>query len=187
MRGLNDTEIDRFASGVLCLRTGDRWRQAVSTALLGDWIAPLSEGNRLTADAIGALRAQARTIHRHLTPLWRRRTRHGRVLSLDADLGNGLSLLDLVAADVDALERAAGGVYEDQRLNAVLRGLHPDERQVVFAYAEAEGATWTEAADAAGSSDPEAVGERVRRKVKRLAVEQERRRTQSRGRWLPGG
>lgn len=35
-----------------------------------------------------------------LQPLWRRRTRHGRVLSLDAALGDGLSLHDLIAADI---------------------------------------------------------------------------------------
>lgn len=68
----------------------------------------------------------------------------------------------------------AGGVYEDERLNAVPRGLDPAERQVVFAYAAANGTTWTEAAAAAGAMDPDAFGERVR-KAKRLASEQRRR------------
>ncbi|MER5720382.1 hypothetical protein [Streptomyces sp. NPDC002132] len=52
--------------------------------------------------------------------IWRRRTRHGRVLSLDADLG-GLSLYDLVAADIDLLTHTTGGIFDDARLNAVLR------------------------------------------------------------------
>ncbi|MCX4862455.1 hypothetical protein [Streptomyces canus] len=109
------------------------------------------------------------------------RTRHGRVLSLDAKMGDGLSLHDLVAADVDLLARTLGRVFADERLNRVLRALTPDERQVVYAYAEGEGTTWTEAAAYAEAADPEAFGERVRRKAKRLATEQARRTAQRNG------
>ncbi|GAA5032442.1 hypothetical protein GCM10023335_74920 [Streptomyces siamensis] len=88
------------------------------------------------------MRAKARTLHRQLVPVWRRRTRHGRVLSLDAQLGEELSLYDLIAADVDLLAHTTGGVFEDEGLNTVLRGLNPAEREVVFAYAEGDrGAT----------------------------------------------
>ncbi|MFH9393760.1 hypothetical protein [Streptomyces sp. NPDC017556] len=97
------------------------------------------------------------------------------MLSLDAGLGSGMSLYELVAADVDLLDRTAGGVYEDARLNGVLRGLKPVERQVLFALAEGEGTTWTEAAAVTGAADPQKLGERVRRKAKRLAAEQRRR------------
>lgn len=159
---------------------GDRWNQALTTALLGDWCAPLLTDGFLPATALGALKAEARTRRRQLVPIWRRRTRHRRVLSPDADLGDGLSLYDLVATDVDLLAHTAGGVYEDERLNTVLRGLNESERRVVFAYAEHEGTTWTEAAIAAGAPNPEAFGERVRRKVKRLANEQRRRAAQQR-------
>lgn len=107
------------------------------------------------------------------------RHRDGRILSLDADLGE-LSLHDLVAADVNLLTRTDGGVFEDERLNTVLRGLTPAERAVVFAYAEGEGTTWTEAAARVGATDPEAFGERVRRKAKQLAAEQKRRLAQQR-------
>ncbi|MGW7529084.1 hypothetical protein [Streptomyces sp. NPDC054783] len=79
---------------------------------------------------------------------------HGRVLSLDANLGDGLSLYDLVATDVDLLAHTAGGVLEDERLNRVLHGLTENERHTVFAYAEGEGTTWTEAAVYAGATDP---------------------------------
>ncbi|MFF7534679.1 hypothetical protein ACFZB2_37125 [Streptomyces bobili] len=103
-----------------------------------------------------------------------RRTRHGRVLSLDADLG-GLSLYDLVAADVDFLAHTAGGVFDDDRLNRVLRALTPAEYAVVLAYAEGEGTTWAEAAAYVGATNPDAFGERVRRKTRRLAAEQNRR------------
>ncbi|MFD8726086.1 hypothetical protein ACFV2H_51340 [Streptomyces sp. NPDC059629] len=171
--------VDRLSAGVLVLPRSERWREAVTTALLGDWCEPLLRTGYLPATALGALKAEARTVHRQLVPVWRRRTRHGRVLSLDADLG-GLSLHDLVAADLDLLTHTAGGVFEDERINALLRGLAPAERATVFAYAEGEGTTWAEAAAATGASDPVAFGERVRRKVKRLAAEQERRRASQR-------
>lgn len=170
-------EVDAFATTALVLPRSDRWRQAVATALLGDWCDPLFRAGLLPHTALGALKAEAQTLHRQLVPLWRRRTRHGRMLSLDADLG-GLSLYDLVAADADLLTGTTGGLFEDERLNCVLRGLHPAERRAVFAYAEGEGTTWSEAAAVAGATDPEAFGERVRRKARRLAVEQARRMSQ---------
>ncbi|MFI1569051.1 hypothetical protein ACH4ZX_39605 [Streptomyces sp. NPDC020490] len=170
---------DHVTGRVLVLPRSERWREATSTALLGPWCDPLWQTGHLPTAALGALRAEARTLHRHLVPLWRRGTRHGRVLSLDADLG-GLSLYDLVATDVGLLVNTVGGVFEDERLNRVLRGLDPAERAVVFAYAEGEGTTWTEAATAAGVPEPEAFGERVRRKVHRLAAEQRRRAAQRR-------
>ncbi|MEH0415982.1 hypothetical protein [Streptomyces sp. B21-083] len=166
--------LDEFAAKVLVVPSSAQWREAMSTALLGSWSDPLVQTGRLPDTAVLALRAEARALHRDLTPLWRRGTRHGRVLSLDASLGDGLSFYDLVAADIDLLARVTGGVVEDDRLNCVLRGLEPAERATVFAYAECEGTTWAEAAAAA---DPDAFGERVRRKVKRLAAEQARRRT----------
>ena len=165
----------------LVLPYGPQWREAISTTLLGPWCDPLASTGHLAATTVGALRAEVRTRHRQAVPLWRRRTRHGRVLSLDADLGNGLSLHDLVAADVDQLTPTTGGIFDDERLNVVLRGLQPAEREVVFAYAEGEGTTWTEAAAAAGATDPDAFGERVRRKAKRLAGEQARRTALCRG------
>ncbi|MGQ4347491.1 hypothetical protein [Streptomyces sp. SAS_275] len=96
------------------------------------------------------------------------------MLSLDADLG-GLSLHDLVASDLDLLSRVESGVFEDERLNRVLRALTPEERRVVIALAAGEGVTWTEASLVAGAAYPMAFGERVRRKAKRLAAEQRRR------------
>jgi hypothetical protein len=159
---------------VLVLARGERWREAVSTALIGNWCEPLVRSGYLPSTALGALKAEARTVHRQLVLVWRRRTRAGRVLSLDADLG-GLSLYDLVSADVDLLAHTAGGVYDDERLDRVLGRLHPAERAVVVAYAEGEGTTWTEAAVVAGAADPAAFGDSVRRKVKRLAAEQRRR------------
>ncbi|AGS73894.1 hypothetical protein B446_35678 (plasmid) [Streptomyces collinus Tu 365] len=169
--------MDRFAAEVLVLPRNERWREALSTALLGDWCEPLLRTGRLPDTALGALKAEARAVHRQLMPVWRRRTRHGRVLSLDADLG-GLSLYELVSVEVDYLAHTAGGVFEDERLNRVLRGLDQAERQVVFAYAEGLGTSWAEAAASVGVAEPEAFGERVRRKVHRLVGEQRRRAAQ---------
>ncbi|MFI8242622.1 hypothetical protein ACIF83_36165 [Streptomyces sp. NPDC085866] len=174
----NPESVDRFAAHALTMPRSERWRQALSTALLGDWCEPLFSTGHLTHTAIGSLKAEARMLHRQLVPVWRRRTRHGRVLSLDAELGDGLSLYDLVAADVDLLARVTEGVFEDERLNAVLRGLTPEERRVVLARAYDGAPTWTEAAAVVGFSEPEAFGERVRRKTKRLAAEQRRRLAQ---------
>lgn len=69
-------------------------------------------------------------------------------------------------------------MFEDERLNAVIRGLAPAEQRVVFAYAEGEGTTWTEAAASTNATAPAAFGDRVRRKAQRLAAEQRRRLTQ---------
>jgi hypothetical protein len=179
IRAPRDVAIDRIAAEVLVVPRSERWREAVSTALVGTWSDPLWQTGHLPTTALGALKAEARALHRQLAPVWRRRTRHGRLLSLDANLG-GLSLHDLVAAEVDLLAHTPGGVFEDERLNAVLRGLAPTERAVVFAYAEGEGTTWTEAATHVGAADPEAFGERIRRKAKRLAAEQRRRLTHRR-------
>ncbi|MEU1516264.1 hypothetical protein ABZ490_29695 [Streptomyces sp. NPDC005811] len=115
-------DLDGIAKDVLVLPRGAQWRDALRAALVGDWSDPLWENGQLPVTALGALKAQARRKHRQEVPLWRRRTRHGRVLSLDADLG-GLSLYDLVAPDVDLLAHTTGGVFADERLNTVLRGL----------------------------------------------------------------
>ena len=172
--------IDDFGARVLAVSRSPRWREALSHALAGGWSNPLMENGALPATALGTLKAEVRALHRQLVPVWRRRTRHGRVLSLDASLGESLSLHDLVAADVDDLGLPMGGVFDDERLNVLLRALQPAEREVVFAYAEGEGTTWTEAAAAAGAADPDAFGERVRRKAKRLAAEHKRRLAQRR-------
>ncbi|MFJ4980349.1 hypothetical protein ACIP6X_34385 [Streptomyces coeruleorubidus] len=91
-----------------------------------------------------------------------------------------MSLHDLVAVDLDLLSHTTNGVFEDERLNAVLRALDRAERQVVFTYVEGAGTTWAEAGAAAGATAPDAFGERVRRKTKRLAAEQRRRAAQRR-------
>jgi hypothetical protein len=167
--------VESFATDALGLWRGARWKEAVSTALLGEWVGPLQEGRRLDGAAVAALRADAHAVHRQLTPVWRRRTRKGRVLLLDAPVGDGLTLHDLVAAAVDAVAEPVTVEADNARLAALVRALLPAERDVALAWAEPGVSTWAQAAECAGAADPDVFGERVRRKVRRLAAERERR------------
>ncbi|MFE5480959.1 hypothetical protein [Streptomyces sp. NPDC056527] len=166
--------VDAFSASELCLPTGLRWREAISTALLGEWAAPLYRGEMLYPSSLSQLRAEARAMHRQLTPLWRRKAGHGRVLLLDTPLGHGATLYDLVAGRPDP-ESSMLGTY-DPRLGAVLGTLTPVERKVALAWAHWQVTSWTEAAAFTGADDPAALGERVRRKLKRQGTEHTRRR-----------
>lgn len=173
----HDYLVEAFAADVLGLARSARWREAVSTALLGDWVEPLFAGQRLDDAAVARLRVEARTTHRHLVPLWRRRTRHGRVLLLDTPLGDGLTLHDLASEITDIEAPLLAYDPEDARLAALIRALRPVERAAVLAWADPNVRSWTEAAQQAGVDDPVAFGERVRRKCRRLAAELARRRS----------
>ncbi|MET8420561.1 hypothetical protein ACWD7C_31270 [Streptomyces sp. NPDC005134] len=97
------------------------------------------------------------------TELWERTTSRQRVFPLEnADLlvGGG-------AADEDVLGRS-------EEVDRVLAKLSPAEREVADCYA-VTGLTWQQAALQAGQST--LMGERVRRKLKRLAKEFQRRRS----------
>ncbi|MEV5239574.1 hypothetical protein AB0K89_10745 [Streptomyces cinnamoneus] len=177
--------LDRLATRGLGLPTGNRWREALTTALLGDWVVPFRDKDRLTADAIRTLRAETVTLHRQLTPLWRRRAgglvRGGgrvegrRVLLLEAPSGGGITLRDTLADNTRPGRGDAGFGLSDERLARVLAALQPAERAVVLALGLQGVATWAEAAEYVGADDPPAFGERVRRKTRRLAAEQKRR------------
>ncbi|WP_411152190.1 hypothetical protein [Streptomyces sp. A30] len=169
--------VDTFATDVLGLARSARWREAVSTALLGDWIEPLFAGQRLDDAAVARLRADARTTHRHLMPLWRRRTRHGRVLLLDTPLSDGLTLHDLASGITGTEATPLEYDPEDVRLAALIKALRPAERVAALAWADPNVRSWAEAAQQAGVDDPAAFGERVRRKCRRLAAEFARRRS----------
>lgn len=172
----NDSAIDRFASRVLVLRQGGRWREAVSTALLSDWIAPALDGRALDITAVQSIRAEAQDIHRQLTPIWRRRANRSRVLLLDTPLGNDVTLHDLIA-ESSVAEAIMDGTFEtdNPRLISLLKALDSKEKAVVLAWTHRGVATWVDAAAVAGANDPQATGERVRRKIRRLVAEQDRR------------
>ncbi|WP_327109118.1 hypothetical protein [Nonomuraea glycinis] len=182
-----DLLVAHVLTKVLVLRSSDRWQQAASDALMGDWVAPLTKEGRLTPLALRTLKADTIAIHRQLVPLWQRGTRQGRTLSLDSSLGKGFSLYDLLANRPSAMELAADSEPDAPRLATLLCALTLDERRVVRAWAYRGIATWADAAWYAGATEAEAeaVGDRVRRKVKRLVAEQRRRRIESGGLWLP--
>ncbi|MFJ9692650.1 hypothetical protein [Kitasatospora sp. NPDC101183] len=155
--------VDRFTAEVMGLWSG--WREPVATALLGNWADPLNGGGELSPAALAELRSEAGTIHRQLTPIWRRKTSRARLLLLDTPLGNNSTLYDLLAAAPAPDDPA--DTLEDERLLLILRDLHPAERQVVLALAHPGVTTWKDAAAFAGATT--AFGERVRRKVRKLA------------------
>ncbi|MFE4018502.1 hypothetical protein ACFXPZ_13925 [Streptomyces sp. NPDC059101] len=175
--------VEAFTTEVIGLRRGSRWQEAASTALLGnDWLAPLDHGQKLDESALVHLRAEILTVHSQLTPVWRRRTRHGRVLLLNTPLSDGITVQDLVADKPNAPSPAVfDATPEDARLAALIRALLPAEREVALAWVHPGVRTWSDAAQKAGADDPVVVGERVRRKVRRLVAER-RRRDDLRGR-----
>ncbi|MFG2457032.1 hypothetical protein ACGFWE_08180 [Streptomyces sp. NPDC048523] len=178
--------IDAFASKVLVLNRSERWRRAVSSALLGNWCAPLAHGH-LGVEALGRLKTEAQRIYRQERPLFERGTRKGRMLSLDAPLGDNLNLYDVLDdGQADLYELVTRGMITDERLVSLLKSLKPDELAVLLARAGESGVTWTEAAALAGADEPAVLGERVRRKVKRLVDAQHKRHDASGGQWLPG-
>ncbi|MFD5164020.1 hypothetical protein ACFWMJ_39250 [Streptomyces hawaiiensis] len=158
--------IHSFTSEVLGRWSG--WNEPVSTALLGGWADPLYDQGHLTPEALDKLRSEASVIHRQLTPVWRRKVNQSRLLLLDTPLGDGLTLYDLVCGQ-DAADPGLEAGFEDSRLIEILKALSPAERAVTLALGARGVTTWAEAAMAAGAAEPERQGEKVRRKVKRLA------------------
>ncbi|MFD7334922.1 hypothetical protein ACFV98_02815 [Streptomyces violascens] len=164
-------QVERFTSEVLGWWSG--WQEPVSTALLGRWTAPLHREGHLSLDALSCLRSEAQAIHRQLKPVWRRKINGSRLLLLDTPLGDGLTLYDLVAPE----QRPAFEVEPNEpRLAALLRALTPAERVVVWSWTHPGVATWSDAALLAGAAYPDTAGEKVRRRVRYLVAEQERRR-----------
>ncbi|MGW6862126.1 hypothetical protein [Streptomyces xanthophaeus] len=156
-----------------------RWREAVKAALLEpEWSQPLEIGHSIGPTIRDIIIKLARTMHLQQTPLFNRKVRGRRLLSLDAPLGNSLTFYDLAPAATSADEQTLAFELSDPDLTSLLRSLNPDEREIVFAHGYDNKMTWTEAALLAGipESDAPATGERVRRKVRRLCAEQQRRK-----------
>ncbi|MFE2979378.1 hypothetical protein [Streptomyces sp. NPDC059258] len=163
-------EVEPVASLALLLglHSSERWNEAVSTALLGSWTETLLGDIGNSRSAMDRLEEEARIIHQQLTPLWRREASGSRLLLLDAPMGKGGTLHDVVAGGVSPEDALPCDRPDDARLGALLRALKPEERAVVLALTCPGVASWGEAADLAGAADPVAMGKRVRRKVNRL-------------------
>ncbi|MFB6536557.1 hypothetical protein ACFCY8_28465 [Streptomyces noursei] len=173
----DEAAVDNFALDVLRLGRSEQWRKAASTALLGDWAAPFfTDDPKLPLSAVDQLRAETRDIHRQLASMWRHRINGERLQSLDFAFGDGLTTYDVVANGPDPYEVLAGTLPTDPRVATVLASLTPTERAVAMAWADAQVTSWTEAAAIVLAAAPArltrlapaALGERVRRKLKRL-------------------
>ncbi|MFF4222816.1 hypothetical protein ACFYZH_08095 [Streptomyces abikoensis] len=173
----NTKLIEKFMAVDLGLWRGARWQEPVTTALLGDWASTLYTHGTIRRGALSRLMREVREIHRQLTPLWRRRCAGERLLSLDVPiLENGLTLADLVAGGPDPADILTGMLPDDPRVLAVLEQMFPIERAVALTWSRSGTSSWTEAAATVLAlasqvyvqGDAEALGERVRRKLKRL-------------------
>lgn len=150
----------------------------MTTALMGPWAAPLLSGGSLSSSALEYLQAEAKEIHRQLAPIWQRKINRARLWSLDHVFGDGLTTYDVVAIGLDPYEVLTGSLPDNPRILAVLAQLTPVERAVAMAWANARVTNWTEAATIVADldtplvadHDPTALGERVRRKLKRLGA-----------------
>ncbi|MEV4559309.1 hypothetical protein AB0K51_20290 [Kitasatospora sp. NPDC049285] len=160
--------VAEFTRRTLVLARGPQWDDAVSTALIGGWADPLNHGGRIDASVVGRIKSEAEALHRAAVPVWRRRVRGSRVLLLETPIGDGLTLLDLVAGELRMDDLVFEAAFDDPRVAAVVAQLTRAERAVAMAWAHPSTGSWAEAARFAGRPDPEAFGERVRRKLKRL-------------------
>ncbi|MFE3106846.1 hypothetical protein [Kitasatospora indigofera] len=183
-------DLATFGRIALGLNRSARWTEALSTALLGNWADPLHDGTGLGPSALGRLRWEARTIHRQLVPLWERRTYgNKRVALLENPVHGRATLRDLLADRRLPDDSLFDLILHDPRLTTLLARLTAADQAVVLAFGHPGVATWTDAAQLAGIDRPEAIGERVRRRVNR-AVRELRRRDGQRadgptGLWTP--
>ena len=163
-----------------------QWREAVSLALMGDWGGALA-GQRFTEEGmVQILRRETHIVHRQLQPLWERKVGGHRLHLLDKPVPGG-TLQDLVTDGQGPDMRVLRTVVDDLRLEAVLNTLDPTERKVARAWAYGGAQTWAEAARWVAVENPAALGERVRRKLRRQGREYLQRRTgaTASGLWLP--
>ncbi|MFD5518687.1 hypothetical protein [Streptomyces sp. NPDC127066] len=147
------------------------WSKSISTALLGNWADPLYNEGRLSPGALDLFLDEVSVINKQLKPIWERQANKEYVRLLDAPFGRGMTLYDVLSGQ-PAIDLSFEG-FEDSRLIEILQALSMDERAVAMWRSRRGITNWAEAATAAG--EPEVVGERVRRKVKRLAAHITRR------------
>lgn len=122
--------------------------------------------------------AEMSVAHRQLQPLWERKTAGHRLHLLDKPVTSGLTLRDLVTDHSTPEDAVLRTVVDHADLNTVLRSLTPTERKIAQIWATCPGSSWKEAAELAGAlEDPEALGARVMRKLKRLGNRHTQRRS----------
>ncbi|MFH8894505.1 hypothetical protein [Streptomyces sp. NPDC017949] len=170
----NAARVDAFSREWLGLAHPERWREAVEMALLSDWTSALPAGAADDAYVSEQLRRRARTEHTRLRPLWERGRFHGRRTALFSEpLRGGGTVEDLVADGRTPETEALFTELADSRIAAVIWELRTQEGEQGYAVAwnwASAGEGWAQAAADAGL--PEAYGERIRRKLKRLGQRQ---------------
>ncbi len=161
------SSVAEFSQTWLGISHPKRWHDAVEMALLGDWVNDLRIHTSHDEAVVGLLKQHVALEHRYQQPIWERKVRGWRLRLLDAPMANGLCLGDVITDHRRPEDLALFKEVEDSRLATVLRALDPAEAAVALTYCSND-LTWTEAATQSGAADPKAIGERVRRKVKRL-------------------
>ncbi|MEU9575442.1 hypothetical protein AB0D62_37575 [Streptomyces massasporeus] len=161
-------------------RPDERWLEAVSTALLGNWVDLLDEHLLDEAGGLGLkqLKQESSAVHRQLQPLWRRKAAAGRLLSLDHPVAGGGTLVDLLADRAAPQERSTLWEPESPGAAAVFAQLTPREQQIARVWAQSGRTSWAETADLAGVSAADAEG--VRRKLRRLGHRHKQRMASAR-------
>ncbi len=145
----------------------ERWTEALSSALLGDWVAPLYDGTGLGRPELDRLRSEARRIHTQSVPLWQRRPGRNRVIPPgDARPQRR----DAARPAPQPVPPRQPGAQSDPRRRPPL-GSHPGRtepgRQGCRSRSRPQRrATWADAAALTGSERPHKDGYRVRRTVR---------------------
>jgi hypothetical protein len=175
-----DEPVADFIARWLGLRVTPERIEAVSAALLEEgWDTNVvNSPEQLLSDLKKRTRRQARV----LRPIWETQLNNRPIGLLDQPSVTRTVTLstpaDLVRDPQSTEDLALCDMWEQQqRLRHVLDRLKPDERDVTNLYAQHPQLTWADAARAAGAADPAAMGERVRRKLRRLGEEDKRRLT----------
>ncbi|MEU6527260.1 hypothetical protein ABZ892_31640 [Streptomyces sp. NPDC046924] len=161
--------VDEFSRTWLNLGRPKAWRAAVEMALLGNWVEAL--GHHLNGDAeiMELLHRHTEWEHRYLQPLWERKSGGRTVRLLGDPVASGVSLNDVVSDDRRPEDGLLHSEVDDCRVLAVLADLAPAERAVAMIYGT-QRVTWAQAAALGGADDPDAFGNRVRRKLRRLGL-----------------
>ncbi len=179
----DDGPVTWFIETWLHMRVTPERIEAVSAALLDEgWDVGIPED---PAYLLTDLRSRTVRQARVLRPIWETQLNYRTIGRLDHTVttsnGTLLTVADLVPDPQTTEDLVLANECEEQRLRRVLTRLKPDELQVTNVYAERSKLTWAEAARLAGAADPAAMGERVRRKLKRLGTEHTRRLVQTGG------
>jgi hypothetical protein len=173
--------VDEFARTWLGIsRPDEDWLEAVSTALLGNWVDLLDTHHFDDARELGLrqLKKESDTVHRQLQPLFRRKARGGRLLSLDHPTTGGGAVVDLLADQAATADSLPWWEPENDHAAAVFQQLSRSEQHLARTWATAGPCSWAEAAELA--SLPATDADSVRRKLRRLGHRHQQRRTNSR-------